>query len=281
MPRLQPPPGYVTAKEAARRLNVSDGLISRYVQQGKLKRYGPPERQHKFYKISEIEALLASERFLYMPGQWRNNPVLTFEIATEADMPAIFEISRGTFDMPMTPALAEIRREWLRKEPEIYHVVRDQAGTIVAYACLPAMSEQVIGRFIRDELEGEDILADDIQRFVPGKPLHIYIMAMAVDPQYSQAQKHEYGAVLVRGLFAFLLDLAQRGVELETITARTYKPDGLRMLRKLGIPQLHSPVPDKSLFMVRIPDSGFPLFERYSELLVEWQQSHQEPDAST
>src|SRR5450755_815232 len=181
MPRLQPPPGYVTAKEAARRLNVSDGLISRYVQQGKLKRYGPPERQHKFYKISEIEALAASERFFYTPGQWRNNPVLTFETATEADQPAMFEISRGTFDMPITPELTEIRREWLRKEPETYHVVRDQSGAVVAYACLPALPDNVIARFIRDELEGEDITADDIQRFEPGAALHIYIMAMAVD----------------------------------------------------------------------------------------------------
>jgi hypothetical protein len=45
-----------------------------------------------------------------------------------------------------------------------------------------------------------------------------------------------YGARLVRGLFAFVLELPRRGVEIKSITAITYKADGIRLLRKMGIP---------------------------------------------
>lgn len=60
MPRLKPAPGYVTSKEAAEMLDISDATLSTYVKNGWLKRYGPPARKHKFYKESEIRALIAS-----------------------------------------------------------------------------------------------------------------------------------------------------------------------------------------------------------------------------
>jgi hypothetical protein len=274
MPRLQPPPGCTTARDAADRLGVSEALLSRYVKQGKLKRYGPEARQHKFYKISEIEALITAERYVYMAGQWKLHPTTTFERATEQDMPAIVEISRLIFGDGAAPVAT--RLTWLRKNPETFFTLRCASGAIVGYASLLPMRRATIDRFIRDEIDAEDITAEEIERFEPGRLTHLYIMAIGIDPRLSTREKHEYGAALVRNLFAFFFDLAGRGVEIETLTARSHKPDGLRLLRKLGIPQLRSPVPGKSLFVVRVPDSGFPLFERYTELLREWQQSHQE-----
>jgi len=274
MPRLQPPPGYTTASDAARRLGVSDSLLSRYVNEGKLGRYGPAERKHKFYKLSEIEALLAAERvFPYEPGNWRDNPTTRFEQATDEDIPAIVEISRRIFGDPVIPA--ETRLTWLHKNPETFHVLRSQAGEIVGYASLLPLSKMLIDRFIRDEIEASEITSDDVHSFMPGKPFHLYIMAIGVDPRFSTAEKHEYWAALMRGIYAFLFDLASRGIVIETITARSHKPDGLRLLRKMGFAQLRSPVPGKDLFFVQVADAGFYLFMRYSELLSEWQTHHE------
>ena len=273
MPRLQPPPGYTTASDAIARLGVSFALLSRYVEEGKLKRYGPERRTHKFYKISEIEALRAERHvFPYESGNWRDNPTTRFELATDEDMPAIVEISRRIFGDPTIPV--ETRLTWLHKNPETFHVLRNQAGQLVGYASLLPLSKMVIDRFVRDEIEASDITGDEVYSFVPGKPYHLYIMAIGVDPRFSTAEKHEYGAALMRGIYAFLFDLAEQGIEIETITARSHKPDGLRLLRKMGFAQLRSPVPGKDLFFVRVADAGFYLFVRYSELLSEWQQEH-------
>ena len=281
MPRLNPAPGFVTAKEAVSMLNGSDAMLSRYVKEGRLKRYGPPERKHKFYKVSEIEAVIAGRNVFeaeYTHGQWRTNPTSKFELAQEEDMPTIARIGTAIFrderNPTYQPTPIETRLAWMRKNPETYHVLRNQEGVVVGYACLLPMREDVINRFILDEIKTTDITADEIESFEPTQPIHLYVMAMCIDPNCTRVQKHEYGARLVNGLFSFLFDLASRGIEVKTISARSYKPDGIRLLKKIGIPQLRSPIPNKNLFSVRITDSGIPLLVRYSELLEQWKQEH-------
>ena len=278
MPRVQPAPGYVTAHEAMEMLGATQGVLARYVQEGRLKRYGPPERKHKFYKRSEIEAVIAARHMFeeeYRPGQWRSNPSSLFSQAQEADMTEIVRISTATFQdaehpKPMTPP--EIRVSWLRKNPETFYVLRNQAGTIVGYASFLPLPQQIIDRFIQGDIEMDDITAEDVETFTPGRPYHLYLMAVCVDPACSTAEKHEYGSRLISGLFAVLLDLAQRGIEIETITARSRKTDGIRLLRKIGIPQLISPVLGLNLYAIRIAESGLPILTKYRELLAQWKQ---------
>jgi hypothetical protein len=278
MPRLQPPEGYTTAADAASRLGVSDSLLSRYVQKGRLHRYGPVERQHKFYKLSEIDALLAAERVFpeqpkqYARGAWRDNPTPTFRLATTEDMPAIVEISRRIFGDPV-PSV-DARLAWLSKNAETFHVLCNEQATIVGYSSLLPLKKGVINRFIRDEIDAEQITGDEVEPYEPGRPLHLYVMSIGIDTCYRASEKHEYGAALVRGLFAFFYNLASRGIEIETITARSHKPDGLRLLRKMSIPQLRSPVAGKSLFVLKVAESGFDPFVRYCEHLAEWKRNH-------
>ncbi len=283
MPRLQPPPGYTTARDAANRIGVSEALLSRYVEKGKLKRYGPENRKHKFYKISEIEALLMTERLFieeYQKGAWRKNPSSTFELAKEEDIPYIYDIDARTFPEEGPAAPLEICLNWYHKNPHTFYTLRNEAGIITGYGSMLPMDRETRDRFIRDEIHGEDITPDYIPEYEPGQVYHLYIMALAVDPRYKGKEKREYGARIVAGLSEFLLDLASQGIEIETITARSYKPDGLRLLRKMGFPQLRSSVPGKNLFMVRVPESGYPLFERYTEILNDWKETHKTPQAT-
>jgi len=264
------PSGYMTSTEAIAKLGK---MLYRHVKEGRIRKIVPDGFKQGFYHIGDIEAILATEEYFttYKRGDYRKHPSSTFELAREEDLPTIFEISAKIFS---EPPLLETRLVWLRKNPETFHVLRDQAGIVRGFSSLLPMRTDVLTKFIQDKIESEEIGADDVELYVPGKPIHLYIMAVAVDPICSTAEKHTYGSRLVSGIFSFLLDLAQRGVNIETITARTYKPDGLRLLRKLGFPQLRSPVPGKNLFSIRIADSGMPLFLRYSELLNQWKQDH-------
>jgi len=249
-------------------LNISDATLSLYVKKGWLKRYGPLERKHKFYKLSEVEALVEARNTF---DEYIEVLPAVFELATVADMPAIIDIDNRTFHAGITE---ETYLRWMRKNPEAFFVLKDTASKIVGYAILLPLEKEVRDRVVRDEIKMDEITPDDVDLFQPGKPLHLYVIALCVDPAYKAGVKRSYGSILVRGLFASILELGRRGVEIETITARTYKPDGIRILRKMGIPQLRSPVIGKHLFSVRVADSGLPMLVRYSDLLADWKQKH-------
>jgi hypothetical protein len=279
MPRLQPPEGYTTATDAARRLNVSDAMLSLYVKEGKLHRYGPEDRQHKFYKISEIDAFIeARQTFeeVYKPGQWRRNETSTFRQASLQDLDAIIDMSERAYPAEGLP-LRGTWESWMRKNPESFHVVMNQEGIITGYSTLLVMRPAALALFIHDQLPVDEIKPDTLDIFRPGELLHLYIMSLVVDPRYPRGKQHEYGSRLIHGLFAFLLDLASRGVEIETIVARSHTPDGIRLMRRLGFPTVKSPVPrtGRYLFVVNVKESGLPILEKYCDHLDTWKRHQQ------
>src|SRR6266487_1832915 len=97
MPRPQPPKGYITAGEAAKRLKVNDAMLSRYVKQGRLKRYGPEERMHKYYKASEVQAIIDADRAFFEAGAKPKHLTSFFGQATADDLPIIVDIDKRTF----------------------------------------------------------------------------------------------------------------------------------------------------------------------------------------
>lgn len=271
--RKAPPSGYMTPGRAAELLGSRSNLY-KLQDAGRLHKHIPPGKSHGYYSVSEVQAVIEANRAFfegYQPGDYHKHPSSSFSLATEEDMPTIYDISARIFSEP--PPL-ETRIIWLRKNPETFHVLRNQEGVIRGFSSLLPLKQETLTRFVHDQIESEQITADDVETFQPGKTIHIYIMALAVDPACSTAEKHVYGFRIVNGVFSFLLDLAQRGIQIETITARTYKPDGLRLLRKLGFPQLRSPVPGKNLFVVRVAESGMPFFVKYGELLDQWRDEH-------
>jgi ribosomal protein S18 acetylase RimI-like enzyme len=275
MPRPKPPEGYITAGEAARRLNVNDAMLSRYVKQGRLNRYGPETRKHKYYKESEVQAIIDADKAFFEAGAKPKKHLTSFfSLANADDISTIVDIDKRTFHVETLTEETYLR--WMKKNPETFFVLRDAAHKVVGFACFLPMKKETMDRFVKDEIGLNDISPNDIDLFEPGKPLHLYIIALCVDPSYKPAIKHTYGASLVRGLFAFILELAKRGVEIETITARSYTSDGIRLMRKMGIPQLRSPVEGKNLFSVRVAEAGFPILIHYSDLLTEWKQAHQQ-----
>ena len=278
MPRLQPPEGFVTAKEATKLIGVSDSMLSRYVKEGKINRHGPRDRKQKFYSRTELEAFIIARQVTetaYRKGRWRLNASSTFRKATLQDLDAIINMSERAYPAAGLP-LRETWAGWIRKNPESFHVLCNQQSVIVAYATILVMRPATISLFIQDKLPVDEIGPDKLELFHPGEPLHIYIMSLVVDPQYPAREKHEYGARLISSLFSFFLDLAQRGIEVETITARSHTADGMRLMRKLGFPQIKSPVPGKHLFIVKVEESGLHILEKYSELLAEWRTKHQQ-----
>ncbi len=80
-------------------LDISDATLSTYVKKGWLKRYGPSNRQHKFYKLSEVEALIESRNTF---DEYQEMLPASFDVATPEDMPTIVDIDKRTFHVDIT-----------------------------------------------------------------------------------------------------------------------------------------------------------------------------------
>jgi hypothetical protein len=282
--RGHPPTGYLTATQAKKKLGgISDGKFRSYIQEGKIARLLPPGMKQGFYKREDVEQLARE-----LDSFWQSSttaPRTQLQLATPEDLPAIAAIDEKTFNAGKEDAepketylrwIEQLYLRWMTKNPHVFFVLRNSARKVVGFAALVPLKKETLDRFVRGEIGMAAIAPDDVELFEPGKPLHMYVIALCIDPAYKATTKEQYGAMMVRGLFTHLLELAQRGVEIETITARNEKdkPDGKRLLQKLGIPQLRSPVPAMALFSVNVADSGYPLLVKYSDTLAAWKQAH-------
>ncbi|HYU74217.1 MAG TPA: GNAT family N-acetyltransferase [Ktedonobacteraceae bacterium] len=269
MSKTAPPPGYVTATEAKHILGDQGNMLQRYIKAGHIKRYTPPFRKQGYYKRDEIEAFKTSIDAFYHPSM---TELATFQRAHESDMKDIGTIDLATFGGTLRE---KIYRKWAKANKETFYALRTPAGKVIGYACILPLDKAVMDQYIKGEVALEEIPIEAIKRFEPGESLHLYVVAMAVDPSYKRSLKEGYGARLLYGILDVLMGMARRGVEIETITARSFKTDGIRLLRRMGIPQLRSPVPSMQLFSLKVAESGYPLIMRYCSLLEQWKREHQ------
>lgn len=283
--RGKPPEGYYTASITRKKLgNISDGMLRSYIQKGLIERAVPPGRKQGFYKREDVEKLAREIESPWYGGT--KGPHTHFRQATPADIEAIADIDERIFNAPEEEPEPrkvylqwdkETYLRWMQRNPQIFFVLLNAADKVVGFASLLPLKKSTLDRLVRDEIKWMDIPNEDIDLFELGKPLHLYVIALCVDPTYKGTIKERYGARIISNLFDFFLDLAKQGVEIDTITARNElnKPDGKRLMQKLGIPQLRSPVAHMHLFSVRVADSGYPLLIQYSDLLETWKKEHQ------
>ena len=283
--RGKPPEGYYTATTARRKLgNITDGMLRTYISKGLIERTIPPGRKQGFYKRESVDKL-AKE----IEASWHEGTAgrTQFRQATQADIEAIADIDERTFNAheerpEPRQAYLQLCREtfsrWLQRNHQAFFVLTNAANKVVGYASLLPLKKDTLDQVICDQIIWTDIPNEDIDLFEPGKPLHLYVIALCIDPVYREATKEGYGARMISGTFNFFVSLAKQNVEIATITARNElnKPDGKRLLQKLGIPQLRSPVPHMNLFSVRVAEAGNPLLARYYDAFTEQKQKQQE-----
>jgi hypothetical protein len=268
MPRMQPPPGWIRGKEVTARLHISDSLLSRYVEEGKIRRHVPHGRTYGFYNEDDVKILEnVSTAF---PGiKQRQEHRSFFAIAKRSDIPAIAKIDHDAIHPKDDVYNDEVLLRWQQRSPETLFSLRDINGTVVGFVSILPLTRSALDRVIRGELSLTDIADEDILLFATGTTVHLYIVALAVDPIFPIKVRHGYGAALLHGFFNFMLALADRGVIIETITARSHTQDGIKLMRRLGLPWLISPVPGMELFSVIVTESGMPFLREYSAKLAE------------
>ncbi|MBV9688337.1 MAG: helix-turn-helix domain-containing protein [Ktedonobacteraceae bacterium] len=272
MPQMRVNRLYYTASQVQKKLGITHGELYSYVRNGRLHSVTPPGKKLGVYPRAEVDQL-AQELHIFFAI--RDKTEIDFVRATEDDMPRIAEISRAIFEPNLAAeedtVYIETRSAWLKKNPDTMHILKSE-NTMVGYASLAPLSEEKITQIINEEISTDEITPEDIEDFSNKKPVHLYIMAIGIDPKYNKYEKHAYGARLISHLITFLTLLGHEGIKIETITARSHKPDGTRLLRKMGFPEVISPIPSKRLFILNIEETGNPLFTKYKEAFREGQR---------
>ena len=267
--RLQPPRGYITAKEAKKRLGIrgipiSDGMLRSYVQKGEIERRVPANRVQGYYKEEDVDRIAQGLKAFY--GEGSPAEIQFLQTTAEDDVAETIRIDNEVYGSPGTPL--ETRLAWLRKNPELLYVLK--SDQVVGYASVLPLRREKIDAILREEAHLKDLTTDDIELFEPGNPLDIYIYSVAVRPAIAdREERHALAAQLISGLMNKLLEWAQRGVVLRSFLARSRFPDGIRLLKRMGFSEYPVESPDKrfAYFILEVDQSNALFIRRYRRAL--------------
>ncbi|HJT54857.1 MAG TPA: helix-turn-helix domain-containing protein [Ktedonobacteraceae bacterium] len=262
MPQMKVGNEYYTAAQVKEKLGITQGTLYNYVRNGTLKPVTPPGKRQGVYSRKEVDQL-AHELRAFMATRQKSASI--FARATAQDVSDCAKLSDDFFSGLHFDVEKQIA--WMKKNPDICYVVKDE-GKVVGYVLMLPLAPQKIERFLRGEESSLDLETEDIEEFIPGKPVHIYMASIVVTSKGSLFERRTYGARLVGGLFKVLIDLGKRGIILKTIAARSSKPDGIRLLRGIGFTELLSNT-DRKNFVIDVGKSGIKEIVEYKQALKE------------
>jgi len=177
------------------------------------------------------------------------------------------EITRVLFGLRESPEATEARRlTWVEKNPELFYVVKSE-GQVVGYALVIPLKLEKIENILSGAEFAQETKAEEIEDFIPGKPMHIYLMAAGIIPGVSHYEKRAYGARLIGGMMKVIIDLGKRGIIIETLVARSDTPDGIRLLKQ-GFTEIPTPTYARN-FIIKVKESGIPFIQEYKQALRE------------
>jgi hypothetical protein len=255
---------FYSAKEAQEKLGMTYSALRHQVLMGNLKSITPPGRKQSVYLKDEVDKL-ARELRIFLTN--RDTETSTFSRASKEDMPEIVDISKAIFytaGNDVTPA--EIRISWLEKNPYTFFVVKYE-NKVVAYASLLPLSPQMIEKLLDDKISPDDITPDDVEDFNSPKHTHLYIMSMGVTPGIDKLEKRTYGSKLISGMLDTFIGLGKQGIIIDSLTARSRLPDGIRLLRHMGFPEVAKSHPGKRSFAMKVSESSTPVIQEYKDAL--------------
>lgn len=258
--------GWLTAKEAQEILGITYSALRNHVLYQRIKGMVPPGSAQMRYSESDVHRL---KRDMDAVLAVQDNSSTKFVKATLEDMPAAVALAHAVFGGVNTIPV-EKRIEWLRKNPDIDYLLK-QDGHTVGYLSLVPLTPEAIDDLLLQRKLAKDITSDDIIVYIPGQLVDIYGMAIGTMPGVSKAQKREWGASLLRGAQDVIIDLGCRGVIIRSIKAHSNTPDGIRLMRHMGFTETEAAIPNMRDFVIDVSASGIPFIKRYKEALSGWQ----------
>ena len=264
----KPAKGLYTAGEAIRKLKMPQATFHHYVKTGKIKKVTMPGKTEGFYEKAYIDKMAeASELFAL---QYASEPA-TFSVATSDDVQGIYDVMVSFWGMLNVPPV-KTRLSWYQVNPEFDFVVKRE-GIITGYITLLPLKHEPMIKLMEGEIGTKDLQPSDILPFMPGIPLECWI-GTAVKPGVHRPEV--YGIRLISGMLKKIKELAEKGIIIKKLYAKSETPDGIRLSQHLGFEDL-TPSPTKlpRQFVLNLETSDSPYAQEYREALKSSQNGHQ------
>lgn len=252
---------FYTASQAMKALGVTEGMFYNFIRNGDLQGTTLPGRKQSLYSKQAVEQLATELRLLIGT---RNHIKSTFLPMKEEDLLECTKISDMIFGGHID---IERQKMWLKRNPEIGYVVKDD-DKVVGYLIILPLKLEKIEKLLTEEEHSVNIEALEVETFDTEKTFYLYGTAIGILPGLTLAEKRAYGAKLVGGFVKALINMGKRGILIDTIIARSTKPDGIRLLRDLGFTQILSTT-EKKNFILKIEISGAKEAMLYKQALQE------------
>jgi hypothetical protein len=280
MPRYQPPKGYYTATQVKEILNISGGMIANYVEKGKIKHVVPSGRTHGFYLKSDVDKL-ANELSAFFDLE-EETETITLTAATAEDIPACITLNRELFaieDKADNATLSEKWRKWVKKNPEIVHVLKRDEKIIGITTMLPLkLGSEKFQQVLRADasilLGDVNISTEDIEEYKAGNHIQLYIAEIGIKPSLDKTLRRKYGAKLISKFIDIIVGLGKKGVVIEETIAVGATKSGIRLLQHFGFCEVIFPRSDTRVFTLNMKESGAPITHAYREALAEYHKAH-------
>jgi hypothetical protein len=144
--------------------------------------------------------------------------------------------------------LVEQRRPWIAKNPDIYRVLEID-GQVVGFLFVMPLPMPIIDRVLNGELRVGDISVDDLQAYQPGATYNLYLQTLGVHKTVQGTQKKISGMYLLAGMHKLFVDLAQRGVAIQSVYTRSNEVDGVKVAAALDMDEITVPGVDNKLVL--------------------------------
>ncbi len=285
--RRQPPSGYLTATQVGELLGPN--RMYKLIKDDRLHRRMPPGYKHGYYLESEVQAIIDAEKAFYTGSPDQEVPTklseklkghtLEFAQATIDDMEGIYEVASKLF--PHTTS-ADARKPLVARCPIGNYVVKDNRQ-IVAYIHIQPLKHDRLMAFIRGEIRGWQLTADDLDCFEPGKTVEVLIKSVGSYHEDNNIRL-AYMQRLLNGTMREIAKLGQQGVVITKIYATSDTPTGIAMsihakMRPLGA--MKGSDGKRFAFELDVAESDLPLLRDYKQALAEWKQSHKTDTPTT
>src|SRR6266571_5540915 len=157
------------------------------------------------------------------------------------------------------------RHAWLASNPDTDFIVRDQ-GRVVGFINVLPVKHHTIMQFMRGEIRGWEIPAEDVLPYTPGSKVECIAMGMATTPEAEPTKRTHYGRRLISGFVRFMEELAEKNITITKLYATSVTPTGIAILRNAGFPEIGH-IGKRIAFELDTMKSDAPLAQRYREML--------------
>jgi hypothetical protein len=273
--RKKVPAGYYGAGEAISVIGIPTSSFYNLVRSGKIKGVILPGRKEAYYPKHEIDRYARAMK-TYI--EQFSTDKSYFGIALSEDIPDIIDLVAAACGGYEHTIPREILEVWLRKSPESIHVLR-KGTEIIGYCSMFPLPVGTIMRRMTGELWNRTLPIDDIQAFIPGDPLKLYVAEVVVKPlREGDTTPNRYlGARLFSEIFDHLADLAKQGITFDEIYAVGTTPFGIEACRSLGMTPLdlaQGVRENRIPFMVEVESGVSHFIERYRNTVKQLQRTH-------